>query len=187
MFNSPTVVIFDLEYTSWEGFSESGWNQPGRYLEVIQIGAVAVDVDSGFRETGAFQTLVRPQRNPVLSEYIIALTGITQALIDANGIDFPEALDAFMAFVGSNPVQFCSFGDDKGCLETNCGYHGLALPEAFANYVDIREALLNRNLIAEDWFSSDLPSRLGIPSVGRAHDALADCRAIAAALRHFGI
>ena len=186
IFNCKRIVVFDIEWTSWQGFQKSGWKQPGRYCEIIQIGAVALAADLGFLEIDSFQTLVQPKKNPVLSDFIVNLTGITQVMVDTNGIGFPEALTAFMDFAGSEPVQFVSFGGDEKFIEINCGYYGLPMPLEFANCVDIRKEFLNLNIIGEDWISSDLPNRLGLPPVGEAHNALADSRAISAALRYVG-
>ena len=70
-------VAVDLKYTSWEGSLERGWSRPHEHREVVQIGAVRLDAGNGFAEVDALDVLVRPQRNPVLSEYFVALTGIT--------------------------------------------------------------------------------------------------------------
>ena len=186
MFDCQRIIVFDTEWTSWPGFLESGWNQPGRYCEIIQIGAVALMVDDEFREVDSFQVLVQPQRNRVLSNFIIELTGITQAMVDADGLGFPEALAAFMDFAGPNPVQLASFGRDDDFIKINCGFYGLPMPAEFVNCVNIRKEFLELNIIGEDCFSSDLPNFLSLPPVGGAHNALADSRAISAALRHVG-
>ena len=131
IFDCKRIVVFDLEWTSWQGFRECGWNQPGRYREIVQIGAVALTVDDGFREVDSFQVLVQPQRNSVLSDFIIELTGITQAMVDVDGVGFPEAFAAFMDFFGPEPVQFASFGGDEKIIEINCGFYGLPMPSVF--------------------------------------------------------
>lgn len=77
-----TVVVYDTEWTSWSEFAAHNWKQPGRYPEIIQIGAVKLDVADDFREIAAFQCFVHPKHNPQLSDYIINLTGITKEIID---------------------------------------------------------------------------------------------------------
>ncbi|MEK9900254.1 MAG: hypothetical protein VW516_05830 [Rhodospirillaceae bacterium] len=32
---SGTLVVADLEYTSWEGALEGGWSEPGQFREVV--------------------------------------------------------------------------------------------------------------------------------------------------------
>ena len=92
------IVIFDLEFTAWEGSLERGWSEPWEAREIIQIGAVRVKDDAKLTEVGRLVMLVTPTKNPQLSDYIIALTGIDQDAIDTEGFDFEEALDVFMDF-----------------------------------------------------------------------------------------
>lgn len=186
MFDCQQIIIFDLEWTSWLGFMESGRDQPGRDPEIIQMGAVALSVDDKFREIDSFQVLVQPKKHPVLSDYIIKLTGITQAMVDAEGHTFPEAFNAFMNFAGPEPIQFGCFGEDEKILEINCGFYGLEMPASFTSCVNVHKEFMNLGIIGEDCNSSDLPICLGLPPVGEAHNALADSRAISAALRHMG-
>jgi len=92
------IVIFDLEFTAWEGSLERGWSEPWEAREIIQIGAVRVKDDAKLTEVGRLVMLVTPVKNPQLSDYIITLTGIDQDAIDTEGFDFEEALDVFMDF-----------------------------------------------------------------------------------------
>jgi hypothetical protein len=61
--SSPTITVFDLEYTAWECSMARQWMTPGEYREVVQIGAVKLDADT-FAEVDAFDVLVRPRINP---------------------------------------------------------------------------------------------------------------------------
>ena len=74
---SPTITVFDLEYTAWECSMARRWLAPGEFKEVVQIGAVKLDADS-LESLGEFDMLVRPRINAVLSPYFENLTGITQ-------------------------------------------------------------------------------------------------------------
>ena len=185
LFAHDTVVVFDLEWTTWEDFWKHDWDLPGKYPEIVQIGAVKLDGADGFREIAGFQTLVCPAHNPVLSDYFIDLTGLTQAKVDGEGISFPRALAAFTGFIGDDPVETASWGTDAEMIERNCGLCGIPVPAVFARSIDLRprmwEIIGNKAKFA---FSSDLPAVLGLPSEGVAHDALGDARSIAAALRY---
>lgn len=33
-----TIVVFDLEWTAWEGSKARGWDGPGEEMEIVQIG-----------------------------------------------------------------------------------------------------------------------------------------------------
>jgi inhibitor of KinA sporulation pathway (predicted exonuclease) len=185
LFAHDTVVVFDLEWTTWEDFWKHGWSLPGKYPEIVQIGAVKLKVADGFREIAEFQALVRPDRNPILSDYFIDLTGISQARVDGKGISFPMALEAFTHFIGDNSTDTASWGDDAEIILRNCDLYGFPIPQILARNIDLRPSM--REIIgnkAKFAFSSDLPAILELPSEGAAHDALADARSIAAALRH---
>lgn len=59
------LVVYDTEFTSWPGFRAQGYKAPGRYPEIIQIGAVKLDAAS-LEECDAFEIFVQPRVNPVL-------------------------------------------------------------------------------------------------------------------------
>ena len=40
------AIVYDLEFTAWEGSMSHRWLLPGEFKEVVQIGAVKVDADS---------------------------------------------------------------------------------------------------------------------------------------------
>jgi inhibitor of KinA sporulation pathway (predicted exonuclease) len=78
------AVVFDLEFTAWEGSMAARWSRPGEFTELVQIGAVRLNADT-FEELGAIDLLVRPRLNPVLSDYFVELTGIGNVEMAARG------------------------------------------------------------------------------------------------------
>ncbi|MBF0248002.1 MAG: exonuclease domain-containing protein [Alphaproteobacteria bacterium] len=178
------VVVFDTEWTSWPGFMESGWKQEGRYLEIIQIGAVRLDAADGFRETDSFQIVIRPERNPTLSEYIIELTGITQEAVDTHGLTFAEGLARFEAFLDRSPTRLLVWGVDHEVIARNCRLHAIAFPRRFEDTLNMHRGFVDMGLIGHECYSSDLPARFGLACAEPAHDALGDSRALASVLRH---
>ena len=180
----PTT-IFDLEFTAWEGSAARGWSGPDEYREIVQIGAVRVDGGNAFAEVDRFTAYVRPVKNPVLSDYFVSLTGITQADVDRHGVSFPEALAAFSEFVGDDGAAVVSNGTDHAALDENCALHGIACPIDADRFVDIRPRLARLlGLATPEVISAKLPSLLRLPGRRKEHDALADALAIAQALRH---
>jgi inhibitor of KinA sporulation pathway (predicted exonuclease) len=178
-----SCVVFDLEYTAWEGSLGRGWSGPGEQREIVQIGAVRLAPGNGLVEVDALDLLVRPRLNPRLSAYFTALTGIGQARLDREAIAPVPALRRFAAFCAGSPAY--SFGNDDRVVRINLELNGL--PDFFApgQLVDFADWLCTRLGVPRNEVSScDLPARLGLPHAGAAHDALADARAIAAALRH---
>lgn len=174
----PGFVVYDLEYTSWEGARERRWSGPGEHREIVQIGAVVLD--DGFSELNSLEILVQPRRNPVLSDYFTRLTGITQARLDGEGVDVDQALDRFLDFAGPC-MPLVSNGLDALVLAENCRL--LDRPDPFAGRtMDVYPYLLTASGRSE-LFSCDLPAIFGLPPVdGAAHTALADARCVAAAL-----
>src|SRR6478736_8478446 len=94
---SPTITVFDLEYTAWECSMARHWLTPGEFKEVVQIGAVKLDADS-FAILDTFEALVVPRINPVLSPFFEKLTGITSRQLIRDGVDFSAAYAGFFAF-----------------------------------------------------------------------------------------
>lgn len=175
------MAIVDLEYTCWSGSAQRMWSNPDEWREVVQIGAVLVEVESGYAPFASFETLVKPVRNPALSDYFIKLTGIDQATLDSSAEPFAEAFAKLTAFL--RPADVVVFnGNDGEILRENCAMWRIDCPVTGFNF----RPLLARSLRCDPSLltSSELPALAGIKFEGRAHSALADCRGIAAA---FGV
>lgn len=176
-----SIVVFDLEFTAWEGSQQRGWSGPGEHREIVQIGAVRVGLD-GFAECGQFERVVRPRINPRLSEYFVTLTGITQRRVDAEGLLFAEALAAFTAFAETADA-IVSNGDDHAVLLENIRLSGggLALPDR--PFLNVSRFLAHGAGVNGHITSADLSGHFAAVEQARSHDALADARTVAAALR----
>ncbi|WP_250035576.1 exonuclease domain-containing protein [Paractinoplanes maris] len=179
------IIILDLEFTAWAGSQEGGWSRPGEFREVVQIGALRVD-SADLRVTGEFNELVRPERNPSLSEYFQDLTGISQAAVDERGLPFLDALDAFLDFCDDHYVL--SYGNDMVILGENLVLQvppGRRPKRSLPPFANIR-TYVNRVLPATIGLSSGrLAFALGLAArIDREHDALADCYSILETLRH---
>lgn len=182
--DSGAVVVFDLEITTWEGALARNWSGPGEYREVVQIGAVRLDAAMPMAELGSFEILVRPQKNPVLSDYFIRLTGISNEDLEREAVGFPEALSAFRAFVGDAELVLCNGGDSL-CLVQNSEWASIEWPFPPGLFGNVRERLSKvLGIPRSETVSSELPGMIGLEQVPGAHTGLGDSRAIAAALRH---
>lgn len=170
-------IVYDLEYTSWPGSYERNWSGPGEHREIVQIGAVRLSAD--FHELAAFEMVVRPRINPHLSEYLIALTGITQERVEAEGRDFSDALAALESFAAPGCLLLAN-GTDAEVLAENCRLNRLADP--FPGRTRNVQPELAAAKGSTKVISADLPRLFGLPEAGRGHDALADARNVAAAL-----
>ena len=178
----PTITIFDLEYTAWECSMARHWLGPGEFKEVVQIGAVKLDADT-LGIVDEFEILVRPRINPLLSPYFEKLTGITSEKVARQGEDFAGAYARFAAFAGEGPIA--AFGRDERVLEQNLRLYGIAGARPLPPFYDLRGWFAALGLDPRGLHSCDLAPALGVPFVGRTHNALDDARAIAAA-KHGG-
>src|SRR6185436_5230646 len=114
--NFGMFVVYDLEFTSWPGAQDRGWTGPGEFREIVQIGALRIDPAS-MDVVGEFDALVRPVRNPELSEFFMDLTGITREELAARGQDFAAALDGFAKFCDGDYA--ISYGNDMVIIGEN--------------------------------------------------------------------
>lgn len=175
----PSVTIFDLEYTAWECSMARFWLGPGEFREVVQIGAVRLDADS-FAVQAEFEVLVRPRFNPVLSTYFENLTGISNEQVQSRGIDFRAAYDRFLAFAGDCPIA--AFGRDEKALEENLRLYGIRDAKALPLFYDLRGWFAVQGVDPRGRHSCEIGPALGVPFVGRAHNALDDVRSLAAVM-----
>ncbi|AQQ09863.1 DNA polymerase III PolC-type [Sedimentisphaera cyanobacteriorum] len=83
-------VVFDLETTGLK---------PDTH-EIIEIGAIRVNRDSGKHDT--FQALVRPTKK--IPKKITGITGITQDMVEKDGDFLETALPQFIEFVSDLPL-----------------------------------------------------------------------------------
>ncbi len=93
------AVIYDLEFTTWSGELERKWSEKYEQREIIRIGAISIDLDN-LQEIEVLDVFVKPSVNPILSNYCVKITDITDEQIQAEGIAFHEALHKFVDFVG---------------------------------------------------------------------------------------
>ena len=180
-----TIVIFDLEYTSWEGSAERNWNLPNENREIIQIGATKIKITEDINEIDNFEILVRPTKHPKLSNYFINLTGISQERVDMEGVLFPLALKHFLQFLGDNAINILSNGGDEEIIEENCTLFGISFPIIFNDSINLKPYFSEILGIPErDCTSSMLPELFGLKNLENPHNALGDARAISQILSY---
>jgi inhibitor of KinA sporulation pathway (predicted exonuclease) len=170
-------VIFDLEFTAWAGSMESRWTRPGELTEVVQIGAVKLDAAS-LKEVDAFEVLVKPRVNPILSDYLVALTGIDNKQLAARGVDFITAHRAFLDFTAAGRTW--AHGRDDLILAGNLKLYGWdgALP--VLSYSNAIPWFAAQGVDLKGKRACDVAEAAGAIFEGRKHDALADARGVAA-------
>ena len=175
------VVVFDLEYTAWSGSWERNWSREDEHREIVQIGAVRLSPPA-LAERGSLECLVRPTVNPVLSDYFVSLTGITNEDLDASAMDLNTALRR-LAELAAPDAPLLSNGRDGAVVAESCKLSGAESTFSASRFVCIHDALMAALDSTVPIASSELPSTIGAPMPGRAHTALADARAVALTLR----
>jgi inhibitor of KinA sporulation pathway (predicted exonuclease) len=178
---SAEVVIFDTEFTAWVGSMARGWAGPGEHKEIVQIGAVALNVHS-LAETRAFEILIRPVKNPALSGYLVGLTRITNERLAREGVDFATGVRRFLDFTEGSPLH--CFGRDDKIITSNARL--IERPELWPDRTatNLKDWLLGVGVPLAGVFSGELAAHVGSKSQGVAHDALVDARSLAEAVRY---
>ena len=174
---TSSFVIYDTEYTAWEGSRKNNWKRPGEFREIIEIGAIRGSlVKNKIIVKKVFSILVRPVINPKLSNYIIQLCGITQQMVDKKGVNFNTAWNKLLKFTrGANSIL--SFGEDDLIIQENLIMNKVDYRinnKIWLNYKSIflNESNLNRKSSIQ---SCDIPKALGLEPINKQkHRALSD-------------
>ncbi len=180
IFAQDKIIIFDTEYTTWEGAQERKWSGPGEHREIVEIGAILADTEN-YQELDSFTIFVKPKKNPILSEYFIKLTGITQEKVDQEGIDFPLAIKKFSEWA-ENFHLYC-FGSDLKVLQENCELSGIELPFSTEYFHNLRDTFSSYGIASENYMSSTIVEAFGEKPKREGHDALNDARTLLDGLR----
>ena len=174
------AVIFDLEFTAWEGSMQSRWTREGEHTEVVQIGAVKIDADT-LRESDSFEMLVRPRVNPILSDYFVELTHITNEAVTYRGVDFIIAYRAFLDFVGD--AETFAHGRDDLILLDNLKRYGWEKSLPLVRYSNAVPWFAAQGIDLKGKRACEVAEAAGAIFEGHKHDALADARGVAAGFR----
>ena len=156
-------------------------NQPSG--AIIQIGAVCMDMKTGIIKS-QFSQYINPQEK--LDERIIALTGITQEMVDG-GRSLKHVLEEmFWPWLASKHI--CAWGSDVEQLIEISEIMGLRVPEGLNHYDAKAVASILRCAFPSSRTRGGLKDTMdlfGVPFIGRQHDGLVDAMNTAKLLHHF--
>ncbi len=174
-FDFPSeIVIYDTEYTTWEGAQERKWSGPNEHREIVEIGAIMVDT-STLTEISSLDLYIQPKINPILSDFFISLTKITQQKIDVEGVDFSDAWKKFNTWRGDRPAY--AFGHDERVIQENCKLY--EMPYEYGGlFHNVRELFDAHGIDTSQYFSSTITRAFGVEPEGNAHNGLSDARSI---------
>ena len=179
------IIIFDTEFTTWEGAMARNWSGPNEHREIVQIAAQMVDLETEV-VLDSFSCLVKPAVNPVLSDYFINLTGVTQAQIDTDGVSFKDAYESFDSWTKGLPI-FCyarTLGEsaDRGVFEENIELYTLEVQLNQSRY-DILTGLFQAAGVDTNKYSSgELYRFFNLELGGHVHNAMHDVDSLVASL-----
>ena len=141
-----TFIIFDTEFTSWEGSMERNWSGENEHRELVQISAIRVKKKGGsISITKKLNLYVKPLINKNLSEYFTNLTGISQDVLDDKALPFKQAIKIFYQFCKNSKNEkynLYSMGNDYDVIKENLRIHSVNKKSRFykweKKFVDIR-------------------------------------------------
>lgn len=153
-------IIFDFETTGLVADRH----------EIIEIGAIKVNRDGAEHTT--FQSFVKPKKK--IPKKITEITGITQEMVNAEGVAISEILPQFLEFIGDHHLVAYNISFDLAFLKSEM------------QRLDINTPLKNSTACALNMARRAWPGRKsykltdvakdGNLSVDDAHRALSDCR-----------
>jgi DNA polymerase III subunit epsilon len=137
--------------------------------EIIEIGAILVNRDSDVHTT--FQALVKPSKR--IPKKITEITGITQAMVKAQGEDLAQAMPQFLEFIGDHRLVIFNAEFDMGFL--NVATAKLGLPP-ITNPVSCALKMARRAWPRRQSYRLADLARDGKIDGGGVHRAIADCQ-----------
>ena len=179
-----SLIIYDTEYTSWQGSQERGWSGAREFQELVQIGAIhIIRRGSEYYIARSIDILMRPERNPILSQYFVDLTGIDQCDVD-DGMSIMEGLRVFKEFADSDMCY--SYGNDYDIIEKNLDLVDVSDDDPLRKWkemhFDIRK-VLDHYVDTSKYTSGEVYRGFTIEDLPlRVHNALQDCYSILYAL-----
>jgi inhibitor of KinA sporulation pathway (predicted exonuclease) len=173
------IIIYDTEYTSWEGCLENGWSaEKNQYRELVQIAAVKINKET-FEIIDTFESFIKPAINSKLSDFFINLTGIMQGDVK-NAPPVCEALRAFLSW--QDRVTACSYGRDMDVIKENIHLSSCDILFNEDLYQDIRPYFLELG-VPDNYNSGKLHKYFGVSMEGKEHNAMFDVMSIVNSLK----
>ena len=146
---------------------------------VIEIGVCLLDAESGERndiEPRPFY--VRPARTPV-TLFCTEMTGITQEMVDEQGISFAEACDLLQQTCKPKQRVWASYGDyDRQMFDRQCQREGVPYPFG-KSHLNVKTMVALLAGAKHEAGMAKVLARMGLPLEGRHHSGRDDAWNIA--------
>ncbi len=168
------ILVVDLEATCCDRQTI-----PRHQMETIEIGAVMVDRDT-LAIVDEFQTFIRPQRHPVLTDFCRQLTSITQQQVDT-APTFPEAIKLWQPWLDRfDKTIFGSWGEyDRQQFQQDSKYHQIDLPyPVSSNHINLKERFSIAQNLNKRYGMAQALNLANIELIGTHHRGIDDARNI---------
>ncbi|XP_062868087.1 3'-5' exoribonuclease 1 [Trichomycterus rosablanca] len=179
------ICVVDFEATCEE-------NNPRNYVhEIIEFPMVLIDTRS-MEITDSFQEYVQPEVNPLLSDFCVKLTGITQKIVD-EADTFSRVLRRAVAWLQEKELgtkykyTLLTDGswDMSKFLYTQCRLSRLRFPQFARSWINIRKTYGNYYKVDRTQTRLNcMLENMGLQYEGRPHCGLDDSRNIARVAVH---
>ena len=160
-------ILFDTEYTCWEGSMARNWSGKGETIEIIQWGALKINEYGEVIDK--FDYFCKPLINHKLSNYCKKLTNIKQKNIDT-AINIKELLIEFNKFDNNGKIKKWSWGNDINVIVETGKINNLII-ENQDSYYDLSQIFKLEKIDCGGSSSGELASFFGVSMDGHVHDA----------------
>ncbi|WP_210499011.1 exonuclease domain-containing protein [Vibrio crassostreae] len=168
-------MCYDLEMCCWKEHKEVG--------EIIEIGAVIVDLKT--KKIGKKQSIIVKPDGDKVSEFCTELTGITQRMVDRQGVKLNEAIRRLTKNISMKNNPWFAWGRDIDTLVREFGEKRLPITPSNFHDASIFFKMshgANRNL-----GMVEVCSMYDVETIEPAHRALPDAETLAKLmLKSFG-
>jgi 3'-5' exoribonuclease 1 len=168
------ILVVDLEATCCDLQSI-----PPHQMETIEIGAVMVSTDS-LAIVDEFQTFIKPLRHPILTEFCLQLTSITQQQVDT-APTFPEAIKLWQPWLAKfDKTIFSSWGNyDRKQLQQDSKHHCLDLPyPVSSHHINLKELFSTSQGLNRRYGMAQALNLANLALTGTHHRGIDDARNI---------
>lgn len=169
------ILCVDVEATC-----SNDHDVPRGEMEVIEFGGVLVDRDT-LEIKERIEFMIRPTIHPVLTNFCVGLTGITQADVDL-GRSYAWAHSLMKGFVArfGNDMSWCSWGAfDKNILIQDSVHHGTDPWLGPENHFNLKVWFSNLNEKKKGFGLNKAVEYKGLSFLGQHHRALSDAENVA--------
>lgn len=176
-----TFCLFDSEYTAWEGSQESNWSKDGEEKELIQVSVILVrKCKNHLFIADDLNLYIKSKINPVLSDYITKLTGITNEKLEEEGLSFDEAMNKLFEFCtyNDNKIKIYSYGNDYDIIKENLKLNKYDQNHKYykweSSFYDLVQLLKNYNIPTNEYTSGTLYRYFNLSPKADVHNSAWD-------------